>query len=63
MEVEVVGVVVVVEVVEVVEVKVVEVEVGAAARHLVGAHVLAQPELVARCVEVGDLQREERGEL
>ena len=51
-----------VEVEEVVE-EVVEVVVATAARHLVGAHVLAQPELVARCVEVGDLQREERGEL
>ena len=46
------------EVVEVVVVEVeevVEVVVAMAARHLVGAHVLAQPELVARSVEVGDL--------
>ena len=54
--------VVMVLVVVVVE-EVVVVVVATAARHLVGAHVLAQPELVARCVEVGDLQREERGEL
>ena len=44
-----------VEVVVVEVEEVVEVVVATAARHLVGAHVLAQPELVARCVQVGDL--------